>query len=261
MIDIHCHLLPGIDDGPKNMETSLAMARLAVENGIRYSVVTPHLNPGRHDNFRQSIEAAVGEFRDALRDAKVGLHIGFAAEVRLCPEILQLVDADEVPFLGERNGYRFMLLELPHSHIPPGSDKLVDRLVKLGIRPVIAHPERNRDILRDITKIEPFLDSGCLFQLTASSLTGLFGDGPQLRAREFLEYPQCTALASDAHNLQQRTPDLREGVELASRVVGDVNAKKLVYGRPVELVRSQWITAVPSPSLQPAGAAPTVIGH
>src|ERR1700722_8587927 len=111
MIDLHCNFLPGIDDGAQNLADGLALAQARVADGITYSVMTPHMHPGRYDNTRSSIEPVFQDFRLALRKARIPLRIGMAAEVRLSPDIVTLLSHNEVPFLGELNGYRIILLE------------------------------------------------------------------------------------------------------------------------------------------------------
>src|SRR5450631_4282600 len=237
MIDLHCHFLPGIDDGAETLADGLAMARAAAADGITYSVMTPHINPGRYENTRSTIEQAFKDFRLALRKAHIPLNIGMAAEVRLSSDIVALLSQNEVPFLGEMDSYRIMLLEFPHTHITPGADKLVERLLKLGIRPLIAHPERNQDVIRDLSKIEPFVEMGCFLQITAGALEGRFGRAPQRRALQLLELDVFKILASDAHNLDGRRPALREGMEAAARVVGAQAAHDLVNRNPRMILR------------------------
>src|SRR5438045_621069 len=127
MIDLHCHFLPGIDDGAQTLADGLALAQAAVADGITYSVMTPHIDPGRYENTRSTIEKAFTDFRLALRQARVALHIGMAAEVRVSPDIVALLSQNEVPFLGELDGHRISLLELPHTQITPGSPQLMDQ--------------------------------------------------------------------------------------------------------------------------------------
>ena len=236
MIDIHCHLLPGIDDGPKTLVESLELARAAVDNGIHRAVTTPHLHPGRYENTRSTIAQPLRELRAALQEEQINLEISAAAEVRLSPEILRLIEKDEVPFLGKMDGYWIMLLEFPHSHIPLGAVNLVQRLLAKKIRPIIAHPERNKDVIRDLDKIKPFIDMGCLLQLTASSVIGRFGEAAELRARELLERGVTFILATDAHNLKGRRPFLREGVIAAAEIVGGKAAHAMVYKNPLAIV-------------------------
>jgi len=237
VIDLHCHLLPGIDDGPESLDGALAMARLAVANGIRTACVTPHLQVGRWENDIATIEPVVATYRAALAATDIPLEIVFAAEVRLAYEIVPLVQAGRVPFIGELDGYRVMLLEMPHSHVPVGAEKLVQWLIGQKIRPMIAHPERNKDVMRDPRKLMPLLAEGCLVQLTADAVAGEFGEEAARRSHEFLEQHWVTVLASDAHDTNSRPPRLLAGMEVAARIVGDAEARRLVEDMPRRLLR------------------------
>ena len=143
-----------------------------------------------------------------------------------------LVAQNQIPFLGHWQGQQGMLLELPHSHIPPGSDKLVKWLLERNILPMIAHPERNKDIMRDLDVIAPFVEMGCLFQVTAMSMAGRFGVQSAQRAMEMLEKDWITVLATDAHNLEHRPPVLSEGYAAAKALVGEAAAQALVLDNP-----------------------------
>ena len=213
MIDLHCHLLPGIDDGPDTLEEALEMARIAVANGIGLAHVTPHLHPGRWENDLPKIAAAVEAYRAAL------------------------AEAGRVPFLGTLEGYQVMLLEFPHSHVPVGADKFVAWLLARNIRPMIAHPERNKDLMRDPAKLEPFMRAGCLLQITADAVTGGFGELCALRAREFLERGWVSAIASDAHDTTERPPRIAPGRDAAALIVGEEEALRLTRGTPQRIVR------------------------
>jgi protein-tyrosine phosphatase len=237
MIDLHCHLLPGIDDGPETLEEALEMARIAVANGIEAAHVTPHLQPGRWDNDQPKIAAAVEAYRAALAQAGIPLEIGFAAEVRLDYEILPLIEAGRVPFLGTLEGFQVMLLEFPHSHVPVGADKFVAWLLERNIRPMIAHPERNKDLMRDPARLAPFVEQGCLLQVTADAVAGGFGELSATRAREFLERGWVTVLASDAHDTTDRPPRIAPGRDAAAKIVGEEEAWRLTQGTPLSIVR------------------------
>ncbi len=242
MIDIHCHLLPGIDDGPDTLEQALELARIAVANGITHSVLTPHIHPGRWENSRDVISQACQAFRQALAEQDIPLQLGYAAEVRLSPEVLELVETEQIPFHGEVAGEKIMLLELPHSHVPPGSDNLVRWLIDNGIRPMIAHPERNKGIMRDIDKIKPFVELGCLFQLTAGSVAGNFGEPARQTAEQLLKMGCVTLLASDAHNSQARPPRLDQGRDAVAAILDAEQAQAMVNERPWSLVAGQFAT-------------------
>jgi len=238
MIDIHCHLLPGVDDGAGDMPMALRMARLAVENGIEKIVLTPHIQSGLYENTREGIQTALAKFRQAIDAEGIALEARAAAEVRIMPEIRQMLVADELPFLGELDGYRIFLLEFPHSHIPPGSERLVDWLLNHDIRPMIAHPERNKDVIRKLEKITPFVSAGCLLQLTASSIAGKFGEVCQQRSRQMLEQGWVTVLASDSHNLNYRVPELEPGRKAAAEVLGETESWQLVRDNPWSIVKT-----------------------
>jgi len=237
MIDIHCHLLPGIDDGSKSLEDSLAMARHAVNDGITKIVVTPHITPGRYDNTLATIQPVFENLKASISAEKIPLEISFAAEIRFDPIIMALVNNDELPILGEYEGERLILLEFPHSHIPPGSEELIQWLAERGVRVLIAHPERNRSVLGDIEKITPLVKMGCLLQITGGSLTGVFNDAPRDCAIELLKRGWVSIIASDAHNLHARCPELAPAQREAEKIVGEEASFDMVLGRPEKISR------------------------
>jgi len=228
MLDLHCHLLPGLDDGPVTMQESIAMAKHAFEQGIKYAVVTPHIHPGVYENTADTIKDAVELFKNQLAEHDIALNVESGAEVRICPELMQMVPMQQIPFLGESEGYKVMLLEFPHSHILPGSAQLIGWLLKHNIRPLIAHPERNKEIHTDPDKMAQFVSMGCMLQLTAGSVAGDFGSPSRSCAQYFLKRGWVEVLASDAHNLKSRAPNLMQGVRATSKLIGDSAAYALV---------------------------------
>jgi len=236
MIDIHSHLLPGIDDGAATIGQSLELARHAVADGITHMVITPHIQPGVYDNDIASITTAFELFRDMLLENSVALHVAMAAEVRICPEIITMLDRDTLPLFVAADGAKTMLLELPHSHVPPGTEKMLQWLIAQGIQVLIAHPERNKGILKDYSRAGRFVDLGCMLQVTSGSLSGRFGVPPQQAARYMLEQGWVSVLATDAHNMRSRPPELSDGLAAASALAGEAAAKKLVQSAPWSLV-------------------------
>ena len=221
MIDLHCHLLPGVDDGPATLAESLALCRIAVADGITHSIVTPHIHPGRWDNTKNTIERGCKALQISLDEAGIELKLGFAAEVRLSDQIMQQIEDDEIPFYGEVDGYNIMLLEFPHGHIIPGSEKLVAWLMDRKIRPLIAHPERNRAVMREVEVIRPFVELGCLLQITGGSLLGSFGDQAEVVANDLLGRGWVDVVASDGHNCGARRPELSGAFECVSQILGN----------------------------------------
>ncbi len=177
MIDLHCHLLPGIDDGAVKLDDSRALLELSAADGIQQLVATPHIHPGVFDNTKEIIQSALQ--RLLALPLNMPLQIAVAAEVRLTEHILPAIEQQQLPFLGSYHGMQVLLLEFPHSHVPAGADKLVRWLIQRNVLPMIAHPERNRDVQANPAVLAPFRRMGCLFQLTASSITGELGDRHQ----------------------------------------------------------------------------------
>jgi protein-tyrosine phosphatase len=240
MIDLHCHLLPGIDDGPASLEESIELARMATSNGITHAAVTPHVHPGRYENTAVTLADDLATFRSALADHDVSLELCLGGEIRLCPEIVPMMEQDLIPFLGEWQGKKVLLLELPHGQIPPGSENLVEWLLDRDILPMIAHPERNKAVMREVRKVDAFVELGCLFQLTAMSVAGDFGESAWLCSRKLLEMGVVTVIASDAHNAGHRPPELEPGRSAASEIVGEEESWELVLGRPKVITQSRF---------------------
>ncbi len=239
MIDMHCHLLPGIDDGPKTLHEALQMAEYAVDQGIQHSVLTPHINPGCYDNDVESIRAAYQAFQTALDHHAIPLKISMAAEVRVCAELPQLISQNKIPFMGVWENKKVLLLEFPHDHITVGADKLIAWLISRDIIPLIAHPERNQAILRQPDKLKPFILAGCLLQVTADSVTGLFGTASQQCALRLVKQNLVTVLASDAHNLHKRKPTLRPALAYLKTLIGEEQANALVSTHPARMLSTQ----------------------
>lgn len=235
MIDIHCHILPRIDDGPESIEDALALARACVADGIEHVVATPHILPGRYDNRRAGIERATEVFRELLALHEIPLGIRFSAEVRLCEDVPELIADGQIPFLGEESGWRMMLLEFPDGLIPLGATNLVRMLAGLGIRPVIVHPERNKAVMEHPERMEAFVDLGCYLQVTAASVTGQFGPRV-LAASDFLfREGWVTVVASDAHNLRGRPPRMREARAVLADRFGAERAAEWFEHAPARL--------------------------
>jgi len=243
MIDIHCHILPGIDDGARNMQQALELANYAVADGVTHMVFTPHIQPGMYNNHCQSIQSIFETFRQALRQADINLHTAMAAEVRICPEILPMIADKEIPLFRSESGQQTMLLEFPHSHILPGSENMIAWLGKQGINCLIAHPERNKEVMANIDKLLPFLNMGCQLQLTAASVAGDFGEQSRKVAIELLERGWVSVLASDAHSLRRRPPAMAAGRKAAEAVLGSQAADDLVRAGPLAFVGGMFASA------------------
>lgn len=220
MIDVHCHLLPGIDDGAQTLDDSIKLINLAINDGITHIVATPHIHPGRFNNDIASIAAAYGKVMHWIKQTNAPIKLSSAAEVRISIELLEMLEHHTIPFVGQWEGYNVILLEMPHSHILPGSDKLIKLLLNNNIRPLIAHPERNKEIMAAPDKIKAFVEQGCLLQVTAGSLAGRFGEPAQQVAMQLCKEDVVTLIATDAHNIKHRPPKLAEAYAILDREIG-----------------------------------------
>lgn len=240
MIDLHNHLLPGIDDGAGDMAEALELARMAVGGGITHLVCTPHMHFGRYDNTRAGIAQALGEFRAALAAEAIPLEVAAAAEVRFDMEIMIGHARGELPYVGRWQGSEVLLLEFPHGEIPFGAERLTQWLLDRGVVPLIAHPERNKGVMRSPSRLKAFIDQGCLLQVTAGAVSGRFGARAQELAEELIREGSVTLIASDAHNVTHRPPLMREGFEAVARLVGDVRAEELAITVPWRLAECHF---------------------
>ncbi|WP_426370166.1 tyrosine-protein phosphatase [Pseudocolwellia sp. HL-MZ7] len=236
MIDIHSHILPGIDDGAKSLDEALEMLKISIDQGVTTQVLTPHIHIGRFNNTKQHIEQEFIKFQEQVDAANLPIKLLLGAELRIGPEIMQLITTDNVPWLGNINNQRTFLLEFPRTEVPFGSDNLVRWLLSKDCLPIIVHPERNSTFLHNRDKLQTFIDLGCPLQVTASSITGKFGAEVQQMVEELLIEDQVSAIASDCHNLKGRAPDLLAGVKQAKTLIGEKQGQNLVSIIPKELI-------------------------
>lgn len=237
MIDLHCHYLPGVDDGAPDVSSGIALLRAAAGNGIQVAVLTPHIFPGRWNNTRASLEHKFNCFAEIAAESNIDIQIRLGAEVHLLPESLLLLEADQIPTLGYWGGRKVMLLEFPDGRIPIGAQSAVERLLRQDIVPMIAHPERNKQVMRAIRTVEPFVKAGCLLQLTAASVCGWFGKPAYEASIALLDAGWTTVLATDAHNLRHRPPVLAEARHAVRVRFGTEVAEALTYRNPLAIIR------------------------
>ena len=229
MIDLHSHLLPGIDDGAPDEATALAMARIAVADGIVVSACTPHVYPGVYENDSAGIAAGIARFQARLDAEGIGLKLTIGADAHLTPELLGRLKDGTVPTLA---GGRYFLLEPPHHVAPPRFEDAVFAFIAAGYLPVITHPERLSWIGRHYAGFANIVRAGAWLQVTAGSLNGRFGTAAQLFAEKLLGDGLVHVLATDAHSIRHRPPLLTEGWKAAEKRVGAEEAYRLVVECP-----------------------------
>ena len=229
MIDLHCHLLPGIDDGAPDLETALAMARIAVADGIEVIACTPHIYPGLYENNGPAIRRAVAELQRRLFEADIPLRLTHGADTHLARDLVDGLRSGRVPSL---HGSRYFLLEPPHHVAPPRLGETVFELLAAGYVPVITHPERLSWIEDHYGAFVELARKGAWLQVTAGSLTGRFGPAAQYWGERLLDEGWVHILATDSHGADRRPPLLAEGQRVAERWLGAEEAVCLVRTRP-----------------------------
>ncbi|WP_295384900.1 CpsB/CapC family capsule biosynthesis tyrosine phosphatase [uncultured Thiodictyon sp.] len=230
MIDLHCHLLPGIDDGSNSLAMSLAMARLAVAEGITTTACTPHIYPNLFENEGSDIRRRVARLADQLHAADIPLKVTHGADIQIVPELVAGLRSGRLPTL---NGSRYFLFEPPHVVVPLAFERLIDDSLAAGYVPVITHPERLGWLSEDTYGwFVNAVFEGAWIQLTADAVTGRFGKGARRWSERLLDDGLVHLLASDAHDDIHRPPRIGEGRRAAERWVGAAEAQRLVHDRP-----------------------------
>ena len=241
MIDLHIHLLPGIDDGPADVAGTVELARACVADGVRAVAATPHVSEN-HPTTPERMRQGVIETRTALEEAGIALKVYGGAEVAI-DQVGQLSDEDLKGLtLGPTEG--FMLLETPYAAWPMDLDHQLGRLAALGIRGILAHPERSHGVQAPggIEKLEFAVSRGLYTQVTAGSLSGRFGGSAKAAAIELIQRELVTVIASDSHNTDRRPPRMGE----AAAEVGSAElAKWLTTDAPLAIVRGERLPPRP----------------
>lgn len=228
MIDIHSHILPGFDDGPSDIETTLKMARIAVKDGITAIVATPHCWDGVYNCRKQDIVLACHLLNKVLKKQKIPLTIYPGAENRLTPELLDLHQRDELLTLGDYG--RTLLIELPQQFFPEYVVKVFRALRDRGIQVIVAHPERNMTIQGRPVFLDELIYAGALMQITAGSLTSRFNGAAKKLTLSMLEEGKVHFVATDSHNKNSRPPRLRKAVKKLSSLVGQNQSHQIITG-------------------------------
>jgi protein-tyrosine phosphatase len=242
VIDLHSHILPGVDDGSMSLEMSLAMARIAVDDGITMMACTPHIYPGLYLNDSAGITAARDALQRALDEQGIPLQLTTGADVHLVPGLLEGLRAGTVPCL---HNTRYLLLEPPHHVAPPRFAESVFQLVAAGYVPVITHPERLTWIEDHFQVFVDLTRQGAWMQVTAGALTGAFGPRAKYWGERFVGEGLTHILATDAHSTERRKPVLSEARAVAERLLGREEAQLLVEGRQAALLKDLPPSEVP----------------
>lgn len=227
MIDLHCHILPDIDDGPKTFDESVAMARMAAQDGIAAIVATPHVNEKLYDPAE--ITRRVSWLNHLLRIEKIPVSIMGGADVSVIfkPEQVSQYTINDTDYI---------LVEFPHTHLPRHAGEILEQFVEHGLKPIITHPERNPTISAKPQMLLELMGDRRYVQITAGSLTGDFGNDAKQCAEHLLRAGVVDIIATDAHSTEHRKPVLSQGSLAAAAIVGQDAARRMVFGTPMKII-------------------------
>ena len=244
MIDLHCHILPELDDGASNWEQAMAMARLSSGDGITDVVCTPHWVPGKYDNTRPVILEQVATFQRMLTEAAIPLKVHAGMELRLDITIPARVLSGELLTVADRGLYA--LIELPEESLPDHLDEFFWNLEMQRLKPIISHVERNAIFRDDPERLFRLVEKGYLTQITAASLVDNINSEVYEFAAFILEHRLAHIMVTDSHSLRMRKPILSEGVAAAAVIVGEKAAKRMVEEIPQKILTGQYVD-IPDP--------------
>lgn len=234
MIDLHAHILPGLDDGARDIEESLEMCRVAARDGIKAIVATPHTGNGAFDNPREKVLNAVAELNARIREEAIDIEIVPGADVYVHEQLDVLINERQVMTVNDN--MRYVMIEFPKHIIPPNHIEWMFRLTLAGLTPILTHPERNTAIHQRLDIVREWIEKGGLVQLTAMSITGAFGKSVQKCSEELLKNNLVHVIASDAHSAGRRPPVLSRAVDRAASLIGAKQVHKLIDDYPAAIV-------------------------
>ena len=243
MVDIHSHLLPEVDDGPKSWDVSVAMCRMAAADGITHQVATPHANDRYHYD-REYLQGLLTRLQE-LAGPTPKLSLG--CDFHLSYDNLQDAFANPTRYVIE--GTSYLLVEFSNYSIPQQTTDSFLKLGDCGITPIITHPERNPILRESLQRVVEWAEQGCVIQMTGSALTGFWGERPRRAAQWLLERQAVHVLATDAHDTEKRIPILSTARDAAAEICGDEVADALVDGNPRAILESRPLPYFPRPVL------------
>ena len=251
MIDLHCHILPGIDDGAADLSVSLDMARASVADGVTDLACTPHILPGLYPNTGPQIRQATQQLQHALDHYGIPLRLVAGADNHIVPDFVPGLRSGHLLSLGDT---RYVLVEPPHHVLPPRLDDLFFGLIAAGYVPILTHPERLAWIKSHYEVIKRLVHNGVWMQITAGSLAGAFGKNARYWSERMLDEGRVHILATDAHDTKRRPPNLSQGRDLAAARVGTREAEHLVATRPRGVLANVVASSLPVPEFASAEA-------
>jgi protein-tyrosine phosphatase len=242
MVDIHCHILFGLDDGAPTIEDSLAMAEEAIMDGITHVVGTPHSSTEHKFEFAK-VRAVRDELQEKLGDR---LKLATGCDFHLDPENLQAIRKDPKPFCVNQKDY--LLVEFNEFSIPPSMNQTLHELHLQGLRPIVTHPERNGILRTQPGRLREWVQKGFFVQVTAGSLSGVFGPVAKERAWDWIAQGLVHFVSSDAHNTTRRPLKLKFAYDAVLEQFGQEKARALFFENPLAAFEGTPLPYIPEVS-------------
>lgn len=245
LIDLHSHILPGVDDGAPDLDLALRMARAYVADGVTVVACTPHILPGLYHNSGPQIRQAVATLQGALDRDMIPLQLTTGADNHIAPDFVTGLRTGHLLTLGDS---RYVLVEPPHHVAPARLEELFFNILVAGFVPILTHPERLTWIKSQYELIQRLVQAGVWMQVTSGSLAGAFGREARYWGERLLDEGCVHLLATDAHDVSRRPPDLARGRDIVGQRLGDQDATDLVVTRPRGILDNRAPTELPLPT-------------
>lgn len=238
MIDIHCHVLPGVDDGSKNEEMSMDMVDIAYEQGIRGMVLTPHYYLGRTKENAQDFRKIFENFQKKVEEKYQDFVVYLGNEIYWSKGVMEAIKDGKI---NTMNGTKYVLVEFAPSSSYSDIYEAIRTLTNARFRPIVAHVERYHNLTKHIERIEEICENGAFLQMNADSLTGGFFDGQVKWCRKLMEQGYISMLGTDAHNLHDRAPFVKDAMAWMKKKMDEETLEDVLYKNAEKMLQGAWI--------------------
>ncbi len=249
MIDIHTHIIPGVDDGSKSLKESIEIIREAIDDGVETIVATPHILEMSYQDNWQKIKSAFNDLKQRLTLKNIDIVLG--AELSISPDLPKMVMENTELTINGKNKY--ILLELPSLEVPSFTEQIIFDLLLHGIIPIIAHPERCVGVYKDPEKLVVLVQKGALTQVNSGSLTGKYGRKVRNAAKALLTCNLIHMISSDVHSTNNKQYTLSQGVNITAKIVGIDRAREMVTSIPEMVIKGERVEVLPPEPIEKKG--------
>ncbi|WP_130805899.1 tyrosine-protein phosphatase [Senegalia massiliensis] len=240
MIDIHSHILPFVDDGSRDMETSIEMAKIAAEEGIKYIFATSHYIENEGYNDKKSNKEILDKLNKEILEQNIDIKVLLGHEVYITPNIIDLIEDEKISLLGNSD---YLLMELPMAQIPIYLEDIIYELKLKGVTPIIAHPERYREVKKNPNILRKFIELGALMQVNLGSLIGYYGEDIAKTSKILVSHNMIHFVGTDSHSLNRRPPRAKQAIKVLNEILPKEKVIDLIENNPMNIVNNIEIEA------------------